>query len=204
MKKDTPFVVSPQHSGSILFDETHSEEWIHELASAPHITDFYIVSEKKASFDKLKSDIGKLLGPLRESAEQKRSMSDGFAENVEYFRLDFLDKDHVALGRQFREIIPVLWLRAGGIGKRPELPKNKPLPDFMIPPDCPFAVLTNESKFRRFVEEIKKRIDLTHVYLVTDSQESFTEMASRISVPNVIQLYRDYLENFVINKGGDE
>ena len=26
-------------------------------------------------------------------------------------------------------------------------------------------------------------------------------MAAQITAPNVIQLYRDYLENFVINKG---
>jgi hypothetical protein len=72
------------------------------------------------------------------------------------------------------------------------------------------------------------RNDLTHVFLVTDSDEAFQEMAqqitagkscrrSRISkhgdekaiqtmerqinIPQVIQLYRDYLENFVINKG---
>jgi len=28
-------------------------------------------------------------------------------------------------------------------------------------------------------------------------------MSGQLKVPNVIQLYRDYLENFVINKGED-
>ncbi|MEA3412699.1 MAG: DNA methyltransferase [Pseudomonadota bacterium] len=66
--------------------------------------------------------------------------------------------------------------------------------------------------------------NLTHAYLVTDSEEAFQEMAGQlirtihgaspsgaqdasrfvpdesVKVPNVIQLYRDYLENFVINK----
>jgi hypothetical protein len=36
---------------------------------------------------------------------------------------------------------------------------------------------------------------------VTDSEEAFQEMAGQLKVQNVIQLYRDYLENFVINKG---
>ncbi|MDQ5910583.1 MAG: site-specific DNA-methyltransferase, partial [Pseudomonadota bacterium] len=42
-----------------------------------------------------------------------------------------------------------------------------------------------------------------HVYLVTDSEDAFQEMARQLRVPQVIQLYRDYLENFMINKGQD-
>lgn len=43
---------------------------------------------------------------------------------------------------------------------------------------------------------------LTHVYLVTDSEEAYQEMATQINAPQVIQLYREYTENFAINKGG--
>ena len=50
------------------------------------------------------------------------SMSDGFAANAEYFKLGFLDKSSVALGQQFREILPMLWLKAGAVGKRLSLP----------------------------------------------------------------------------------
>ena len=49
---------------------------------------------------------------------------------------------------------------------------------------------------------IESRTDLTHVFLVTDSEEAFQEMASQIKVPQVTQLYKDYIENFAINKGG--
>ncbi len=128
-------------------------------------------------------------------------MSEGFSANLEYFRLDFLDKDHVALGRQFREILPILWLQAGAIGPRPELPKNKPLPTMLIPEHNPFSILLEESYFADFTVKLKDRDDLTHAYLVTDSEEAFQEMAGQLKVPNVIQLYRDYLENFTINKG---
>jgi hypothetical protein len=44
-------------------------------------------------------------------------MSEGFAANVEYFKLGFLDKNSVSLGQQFAEILPLLWLKAGAIGK---------------------------------------------------------------------------------------
>lgn len=128
-------------------------------------------------------------------------MAEGFPANLEYFRLDFLDKDHVALGRQFREILPLLWLRAGAIGPRPESPKNKPIPAMLIPEHNPFAVLVEETRFADFTAELEGRDDLTHAYLVTDSEEAFQEMARQLKIPNVIQLYRDYLENFVINKG---
>ena len=54
-----------------------------------------------------------------------------------------------------------------------------------------------------FLTRLAGRDDLTHVYLVTDSEDAFQEMARQLRVPQVIQLYRDYLENFMINKGQD-
>lgn len=127
-------------------------------------------------------------------------ISEGFPANLEYFRLDFLDKHHVALGRQFHEILPLLWLRAGAVGPRPELPRNQPLPSMVLRDNNTFAVLIDETEFADFAAELADRNDLTHAYLVTDSDDGFREMAGQLEVPNVIQLYRDYLENFVINK----
>jgi hypothetical protein len=54
------------------------------------------------------------------------------------------------------------------------------------------------------------REGLSHVFIVTDSDESFKAMAAEVreavgrSNPglNVVQLYRDYLANFMINHGG--
>lgn len=201
VKKDSAFVVSEAHSTSILFDESQADIWLEALEGQEHITDFYIVTASKTVFDDLKARIHNLLGPMVVVEEKRRPMRDGFPANLEYFRLDFLDKDHVALGRQFREILPILWLRAGAIGPRPELPKNKQLPVMVIPEHNPFAILVNETRFADFVAELEGRSDLTHAYVVTDSEEAFQEMAGQLIVPNVIQLYRDYLENFVINKG---
>lgn len=167
-----------------------------------HVTDCYIFTASKSTFASIKSRIEDLLGPLIVPEAEKRPFSDGFSANLEYFRLDFLDKDHVALGRQFREILPILWLQAGAMGPRPDLPKNRPIPAMVIPEHNPFAVLVEETRFADFTAKLESRDDLTHAYLVTDSEEAFQEMAGQLKVPNVIQLYRDYLENFVINKGG--
>lgn len=126
------------------------------------------------------------------------SMCDGFAANAEYFKLGFLDKSSVALGQQFREILPMLWLKAGAVGKRPVLADGE-LPDMLIPASSNFAVLIDERYFGAFLAEIEARPDIEYVYLVTNSEDSYREMGSRIRTRNVTQLYRDYIDNFVIN-----
>lgn len=45
--------------------------------------------------------------------------TDGFEENVEFYRLDYLDPDRVELGEAFEAIYPALWLIAGGKAPRP-------------------------------------------------------------------------------------
>lgn len=199
--KNSPYIVSDQHPASILFDETHAETWLTALEDQDHITDFYIVTPSRSVFEDLKARITELLGPITIIEEEKRPMREGFPANLEYFKLDFLEKDQVALGRQFREILPILWLRAGAFGQRPELPENEPIPDMLIPEHNHFAVLIDETRFSAFLDALAGRADITHVFIVTDSDEAFQEMAARVDAPHVIQLYRDYLENFLINKG---
>lgn len=126
-----------------------------------------------------------------------KPIGDGYDENVEFFKLGYLDPDDVDLGHQFEAILPSLWLAAGGIGTR-EVPK--PTAHFSIPKGSTYGVLFRESRFRQFREAIAKRPDVTHVWLVTDSEEAFAEMAA--SLPNRLHLsmlYRDFLRNFRIN-----
>lgn len=47
-------------------------------------------------------------------------ISAGLPENVEFSRLDYLDRDEVSLGRAFEAVAPLLWLKAGGVGPRIE------------------------------------------------------------------------------------
>ncbi len=205
VKPDSAFILSDneKHFASVLFDDTQINAWLDALADHDHITDFYIVTERLATFKNIKCQINDLLGPMIVTEEEKRPIKDGFPANLEYFRLEFLDKDRVALGRQFREILPLLWLRSGAIGPRPELSNSEPMPFMVVPDKNLFAVLVDETHFSGFIEVLKTKERLTHVYLVTDSEEAFQEMASQIDAPNVFQLYRDYMDNFVINKGGE-
>lgn len=177
------------------------------LEGQDHITDFYIVEPVKSVFDSLKAQVMELLGPLLVPEDEKRFMSSGFSANLAYFKLDFLDKDRVALKQAFKEVLPILWLKAGAVGPRPELSGGAAEPSFFDPSGTNFAVLLDEGAFRKFVKTIGKRTDLSVVYIVTDADEAFKDMvdevrqALRLASPSVevVQLYKDYLANFLIN-----
>jgi adenine-specific DNA-methyltransferase len=162
-------------------------------------SEFYIVTRNNALFNEIKERIEQLLGNIIVLEDVKKPMSEGFKANVEYFKLGFLDKNSVALGQQFREILPMLWLKAGAVGERPELEQDAELPAMLIPASSNFAVLIDETHFAEFVKQISARKNISHVFIVTNSEEAFREMASQFDVENITQLYRDYIDNFVIN-----
>lgn len=207
LKEPSSFLVSAEHSESVLFDIDAAEDWLLALDGQDHVTDFYIVAETKKQFESLKEKVVDLLGPQIVAEEERRAMSDGLSANLAYFRLEFLDKDRVALKQAFKEVLPLLWLKAGAVGPRPELPRGATEPPFFDPPGTNFAVLLDEGAFRKFVKAVGKRTDLGVVYIVTDADEAFKDMADevrqalRLTSPNVevVQLYKDYLANFLIN-----
>lgn len=122
-------------------------------------------------------------------------MADGFKANATFFKLGFLDKNSVALGRQFNELLPILWMKAGAIGACPSIDGS--LPDYLICKENKMAVLINENAYMEFAEQIDESIDT--VYIITDSDAGYREMIKDLNVKNTYQLYRDYLDNFRIN-----
>lgn len=125
-------------------------------------------------------------------------LSDGFASNVEYFKLNFLDRNMVSLGMQFREILPLLWLKSGAVGRRPELSDIGELPEMMILPENGFAILLEEDYFASFAKHLAEAEGIQTVYFVTDSEDAFREMSANVPAKQTFQLYRDYIDNFVI------
>ena len=204
------FIVSKDHKASVLFDPDAAAEWLEALDEQDHITDFYIVAGDDKQFKAIKAQVDDLLGPLIVQQEEKRPMSAGFPANVAYFKLDFLDKDRVELGAAFREILPLLWMKAGAIGPAPSLPAG-PLPDFFLPEGSPFAVLLNETRVAAFQQALQDRKQLRHIFIVTDAEEAFRALTADLrstlaaDSPEVefVQLYRDYLVNFTINTRAD-
>jgi len=122
--------------------------------------------------------------------------ADGFASNCIFFKLGFLDKNAVSLGRQFKELLPILWMKAGAVGACPELIGD--IPDHLILKENRFAVLINESAYAEFITKLDRDIDM--VYIVTNSDAEYRRMASGLKDYETYQLYRDYLDNFKINR----
>ena len=211
VKDPCPFIVSEDHAASVLFDPTAAEAWLDALDGQEHITAFYIVTPVKRVFDQLKAQVVELLGPILVPEEEKRPMSAGFAANLAYFKLDFLEKERVSLRRAFREILPLLWLKAGAVGPRPELHRDEPEPALFAPEGGNFVVLLDETRMGRLLTSLEGRAGLSQVFIVTDADESFKTMAQDVhevagkANPGlaVVQLYRDYLLNFMINKNQD-
>lgn len=128
------------------------------------------------------------------------TMSEGFKTNAAFFKLSFLDKTSVALGKQFKELLPVLWMKGGSIGRCPTF-EEKALPNMMILPENKMAILIDEIYYPEFDTEIAKHLEIKTVFIVTDSEGAYREMTRTYDGKECYQLYRDYLDNFRINTG---
>lgn len=127
-------------------------------------------------------------------------MSDGFKANAAFFKLSFLDKTSIALGMQFKELLPVLWMKGGAIDKCPVL-EGEELPNMLILPKNKMAVLIDEIFYQEFEEQFAQHPEIQTVFIVTDSEAAYREMIRAYESKACYQLYRDYLDNFRINTG---
>ena len=131
-------------------------------------------------------------------SDKEIPMSSGFKSNAAFFKLGFLDKNSVALGRQFRELLPVLWMKAGAVGPCPKL-ETEDLPTWLILPENKVAVLIDDNQYYAFKQEIEKATGIETLFIITDFEREYAIMADELGIPNTFQLYRDYLDNFRIN-----
>ena len=135
--------------------------------------------------------------PIDGQYQSGAKIADGFQENSAFFDLVYDDPDRIEVGQRLEDILPTLWLAAGAVGNPNALVATD---KWVMPSDSPFAVLLDEDVYREFLAEIRQRTDLTHVWLVTDSEAAFAQMRSRLPKELAVgMLYRDYLRNFRIN-----
>ena len=128
----------------------------------------------------------------------EKTMASGFATNAVFFKLGFLDRNAVALGRQFKEMLPTLWMKAGAIGPCPAITAEA-LPEMLVLPENKFAVLLDERYYLDFVVKLDEHPEIKTVYIVTDSDAGYRDMILGMEDKDTYQLYRDYLDNFRIN-----
>ena len=126
-------------------------------------------------------------------------MADGFDENVEFVELTYLDRNDVSRGKSFEAIAPLLWMKVGSRGEM--IAKQKST--FDAPKGARYAVLFDIDVWPKFIEAIRGREDLQHVFIVTDSLAMYQQVVAELPVElETTMLYEDYLRNFEINMGG--
>ena len=134
--------------------------------------------------------------PVEGSYLDGRPFEQGFEENCEFFRLDYLNPDEVELGQAFAAIHPLLWLIAGARAPRTDV---EPSNDWAIVPDAGYAVLFEALALRDFIGELNEHDGIDHLFLVTDSEDAYAEMAEAVGPGYTTHmLYRDYLRSFRI------
>ncbi|GII96071.1 site-specific DNA-methyltransferase [Sinosporangium siamense] len=129
-------------------------------------------------------------------------MSDGLAENVEFFDLTYEDVALVSLGRRFESIAPLLWLKAGALGER--IDSVDRTRGWALPDAATYGVLFDTSTWPSFISAVANRssaaLPLTHVFIVTDSTVEYQQVAGRLDRRlSITRLYADYLRSFEIN-----
>lgn len=201
VEDDASYIIDNDSCIAILLDETAASNWLDELEGQDEIRDFIICTSDKRLFNSLKKSISESLGTFKEQVPLTLPMSDGFKANAIFFKLGFLDKQAIQMGRQFAELLPLLWMKSGAYGACPRVNSDS-IPAMLILPQNKFAVLTNENEFGAFYYALAASNDIETVYIVTDSERGYREMVAQLSVRNSYQLYRDYLDNFTINTKG--
>lgn len=126
-------------------------------------------------------------------------MRDGFMENVEFFTLTYEAPRPVAQNKSFAAIAPLLWLRAGGVGRRIERIAG--------PFDVAdvYGILFDLDHSRMFLESIAEASPEVRIaYIVTDDEPAFQAVADKLPREvEAVRLYEAYLTNFRYNAGID-
>jgi adenine-specific DNA-methyltransferase len=124
-------------------------------------------------------------------------MNEGFEENIQYFKLGYLDPNDVEYRHKLADILPILWLSSGAKGTYEALKK---IGEWFMPEHSTYAILIEESSFAEWRKALSERPEISHVFIVTDSEEAYRDMCRKL--PRKIEakmLYRSFLENFRIN-----
>lgn len=200
VKNGSSYVISEDYPVAILFDDEKLNDFLDDLENQIQIRELYICTQNNKVFKKAKEAIGEILGDFIETVPVTIPMMDGFKANAAFFKLGFLDKNAVALGQQFKELLPVLWMKAGCIGLCPQL-DTKELPSLLMLPKNHFAVLLDEMYYLEFDAQLMKYPEIKTVYIITDSELAYRNMIQGYECKECYQLYRDYLDNFRINTG---
>lgn len=124
-------------------------------------------------------------------------IAEGFEENAEFFTLTYEAKSAVNHNLAFSRIAPLLWLRAGAMGRRIDK-----LPDTGWALADAYALLTEVDLATPFVLAVEAAPGLRVAFIVTDDDRRFQAVAHRLPARvEPVRLYESYLTNFSFANG---
>lgn len=116
-------------------------------------------------------------------------MAQGFKENAAFFTLTYESPWRVSTDRAFAAIAPMLWLRAGARGRRiDDLSKGWAVADS-------YGIVKDLDLSSDFIAALRAQNDLRMVFIVTDDEGRYQQIANEIPGVETVRLYEDYLLN---------
>lgn len=116
-------------------------------------------------------------------------MAEGFEENAAFFTLTYESQWRVSTDRAFAAIAPMLWLRAGAVGRRIDS-----ISDGWEVADS-YGIINDLDRSSEFIAALESANDIRIVYIVTDDEGRYQQVANEIPGVETVRLYEDYLRN---------
>jgi adenine-specific DNA-methyltransferase len=124
-------------------------------------------------------------------------MADGFEENAEFFTLTYETPVSVSYQTAFARIAPLLWLRAGSVGRRVD---KLPATGWDVADS--YGLLVELDYATDFLKAARKAKALRVAFIVTDDERRFQALARRLpGGVEAVRLYESYLTNFAFSNG---
>lgn len=116
-------------------------------------------------------------------------MSEGFEENAAFFTLTYESPWRVSTDRAFAAIAPMLWLRAGAVGRRIDA-----ISDGWEVADS-YGIIKDLDRSSEFIAALQAAENIRIAYIVTDDEGRYQQIANEIPGIETVRLYEDYLRN---------
>ncbi|MBT2326489.1 site-specific DNA-methyltransferase [Variovorax paradoxus] len=124
-------------------------------------------------------------------------LAEGFEENAEFFTLTYETPVAVSHHAAFSRIAPLLWMRAGGRGRRID---RLPATGWAVVEA--YGLLVDVDNAAPFQKAIAKIEDLRVAYIVTDDERRFQVITRHLPAHvEPVRLYESYLANFSFANG---
>jgi len=116
-------------------------------------------------------------------------MAEGFQENAAFFTLTYESPWRVSTDRAFAAIAPMLWLRAGAVGRRIDsIPNGWDVADS-------YGIINDLDQSADFIAALERADGARIAYIVTDDEGRYQQIANEIPHLETVRLYEDYLRN---------